>query len=168
MAWLRIDDGFPENRKILALPRRDRWTWLEVLAYCARQQNGGQVPNGISDIVRHATPAFIEAAHKAGLLDVTGTGYEVHHWDEYNPKDPTNAVRQQRYRNAKRNAEVTENVTEENVTTVTPPRARVPSRPQPLKEPTNQTTSTTDEVGLVGSENGFQTINYETILKDIP
>lgn len=130
MAWLRIDDGFPENRKILALPRRDRWTWLEVLAYCARQTNRGELPNNISDIVRHATPAFVRQAAEAGLLDMTDTGYVVHDWDEYNPRDPTGATRQMRYRNRSRNADVTENVTEENVTDVTPPRARA-SRPVP-------------------------------------
>ena len=132
MAWLRIDDGFPENRKVLALPRRDRWTWLEILAYCARQRNDGHVPAGISDIVRHATPAFIQQAHDAGLLDLTEAGYVVHHWDEYNPTDPTGAARQERYRNRKRNAAVTETVTGRNVTDVTP-RARA-SRPLPLKD----------------------------------
>ena len=168
MAWLRIDDGFPENRKVLALPRRERWTWLEVMAYCARQQNGGQVPNSSSDIVRHATPAFIQAAFDAGLLVLTDTGYEVHDWDEYNPKDPTNAVRQQRYRNAKRNAEVTENVTDENVTTVTPPRARVPSRPLTNKEPSLPSTSTTDAEGTEGVANGTHPIDFDSILKEMP
>lgn len=171
MAWLRIDDGFPENRKVLSLARRDRWTWLEVMAYCARQQNGGQVPNSISDIVRHATPSFIEAAYHAGLLDRTDTGYVIHHWDEYNSKDVTGAARQQRYRNRQRNEQVTDNVTDRNVTKVTPraqARVRVPS-PSPIQEPSFLPTSTTDAEGTEGAENGNQTIpDLNTILKEMP
>jgi len=48
MPWLRIDDGFTEHRKLLMLKRHDRWTWMEIMTYCARQNDGGHVPAGIS------------------------------------------------------------------------------------------------------------------------
>jgi len=129
MPWLRIDDGFTEHRKLLMLKRHDRWTWMEIMTYCARQNDGGHVPAGISDILRYVTPQFLKKCVDAGLLDEDGTGYSVHDWLDYNPRDPTNATRQQRYRSRNRNGEVTETVTDENVTNVTPPCARVPSRP---------------------------------------
>src|SRR5262245_1544434 len=138
MAWLRVDDGFTEHRKLVSLPRRDRWTWMELLTYCARQMNDGHVPNGIEDVLKHVTKVFIARCLEVGLLDEEDGGYYIHDWHVYNPRDPTNSVRQQRYRNAKRNADsnadVTANVTDENVTNVTPraqARARVPSRPVP-------------------------------------
>jgi hypothetical protein len=140
MTWLRIDDGFTEHRKVLELKRNDRWTWMEVLGYCARQSNGGHIPSGISDTMRWVTPSFLNKCADIGLLDREGTGYVVHDWSEYNPKDPTNAVRQQRYRNAKRNGEVTEEVTEPAVTNVTPraqQRAPVPARPLPVPQEQN-------------------------------
>ena len=161
MAWLRIDDGFPEHRKVLALKRSQRWTWMELLAYSARQNNGGFVPKSISDVLRHVTPTFLKNAENAGLLDPVENGYKVHDWDVYNPKDPTNAVRQQRYRNARRNGEVTENVTDENVTNVTP-RARA-SRPVPITtKPSHPPTSVEDVAGRAAG------LELETVLKDMP
>ena len=109
MSWLRLDDGFPEHRKVLELPRKDRWTWVELLCYVARQNNGGHVPQGICDILRWVTPAFIKQCVDVGLLDEGGSGHTVHDWDVYNPKDPSNAERQrrhrERYRNGERNGE---------------------------------------------------------------
>ena len=143
MTWLRIDDGFTEHRKVLKLRRSERWTWLEILTYCARQNNGGRIPKAISDVLRHVTNDFLERCVKAGLLDHHEDGYQVHDWLEYNPRDPTGALRQQRYRNATRNGQVTGNVTDENVTNVTPrarTRARVPS-PTPTESVKESTSS---------------------------
>lgn len=132
MAWLRVDDGFPEHAKLLALKRGQRWTWLEVLAYCARQSNGGYVPAGISETMKWVTPAFLARCLEVGLLDEGEDGYTVHDWEVYNPKDPSGAQRQLRYRNRHRNDEVTGTVTETPLRKVTPPAragARGPSRP---------------------------------------
>ena len=100
MAWLKVDDGLAEHRKLLPLKRSERWTWMEVLCYVARQNNGGHVPPSIHQVLRHATPTFLTRCHELGLLDVEeGTGvYVVHDWEEYNPKDKTAADRQRRFR----------------------------------------------------------------------
>lgn len=85
MAWLRVDDGMPEHRKVLGLPRKDRWTWLELLCYVARQNNGGHVPEGITDVLKFVTPKFVNACLEAGLLDRENDGgFCVHDWDIYN------------------------------------------------------------------------------------
>lgn len=84
MAWLRVDDGLAEHRKLLPLKRADRWTWVEVLCYVARQGNGGHVPDGVQQIIRHATPAFLGRCHELGLLDLDGERYVVHDWAIYN------------------------------------------------------------------------------------
>ena len=98
MAWLRLDDGFAEHRKLLTMKRSERWTWMELLCYVARQNNGGHVPAGIDGILRYVTPAFLERCHQLGLLDQEPGGWHVHDWDTYNPKDATGADRQQRFR----------------------------------------------------------------------
>lgn len=85
MAWLRIDDGMPEHHKILSLPRKDRWTWIELLCYVARQNNGGHVPQGVCDLLRWVTPAFVKRCVELELLDLEDDGYHVHDWDVYNP-----------------------------------------------------------------------------------
>jgi hypothetical protein len=83
--WLRIDDGFPEHPKLLALgDHRHRWTWLEVLAYCARRQTQGIVPPGIRDVIPKATPTFIQRCIEVGLLDQEDATLRVHDWAIYN------------------------------------------------------------------------------------
>lgn len=90
MAWLKVDDGLAEHRKILQLKRSDRWTWMEILCYVARQNNGGHVPQGIGSILRYAKPELLERFHQIGLLDIepdTGV-YVVHDWELYNGRHP--------------------------------------------------------------------------------
>ncbi len=109
MAWLRIDDRFTEHAKLVQLDRADRWTWMEVLTYCARQRSG-TVPTGISDVLKHVTEAFLEKCKTLGLLDEKRGVLSVHDWDAYNPKDRTAAERMARMRD--RNSAVTATVTE--------------------------------------------------------
>lgn len=87
MAWLRLDDGFAQHPKIVALTPKDRWTWLELLCYCARYRTEGKVPAGIAEVVRGATPAFLNRCGDLRLLDADedSDGYLVHDFDEYNP-----------------------------------------------------------------------------------
>ena len=102
MAWLRLDDRFTKHPKVLKLKRVDRWTWLEILEYCAAYRTGGHVPDAIADVLPHATPALIKQCIAAGLLDAEEHGWNVHDWDVYNPKDPAHAERQRRYRQRQR------------------------------------------------------------------
>ena len=86
MPWLRLDDTFAEHRKIVALKRADRWTWVELLTYCARQTNGGRIPHGITDVLRWVTPAFLDQCTAIGLIDKQPDGtLTIHDWDDYNP-----------------------------------------------------------------------------------
>jgi hypothetical protein len=93
MAWLRIDDGFAQHPKIVALTPKDRWTWVEILCYCARYQTQGEIPDGIHKVVKGATEAFIERACDVGLIDFSHqnesesdqkTVRSVHDWVLYN------------------------------------------------------------------------------------
>jgi hypothetical protein len=85
VSWLRIDDGFTRHPKVLKLTRAQRWTWLEVLSYCAEQRTGGVVTVSISNALPTATSAFIEKCAVSGLLDPVEDGvYVVHDWALYN------------------------------------------------------------------------------------
>lgn len=88
MSWLRLDDGFAQHPKIVALTPRDRWTWLELLCYCARYRTDGRVPAGIADVVRGATTGFLQRCGQLRLLDADPAsegGFLVHDWLDYNP-----------------------------------------------------------------------------------
>jgi hypothetical protein len=85
LPWLKVDDGLPEHRKLLHLKRADRWTWVELLCYCARQGDQGRVPHGISEVLRYATPSFIATCIESGLIDQEQDGtLWIHDWDIYN------------------------------------------------------------------------------------
>lgn len=126
MSWLRIDDKFVRHPKLTRLTRAERWTWLEVLSYCAEYKTGGKLPDTIQQVVPFATKKFLSKAYDAKLLDDDGGDLVVHDWDGFNPgKDPSGAVRQQRFRNAHRNGDVTDRNTP-LITPHTQARAAVP------------------------------------------
>ena len=144
MVWLRVDDRFTEHRKLLQLPRQHRWTWMELLCYAARQNQDGHIPTRIQDAINHATPSFLQACEQTQLLDPVENGWRIHDWLKYNPRDPTNALRQQRHRN-RRNAPVTPETVTPNVTHVTPPATRVPDPNPKDNEDKSSSSSTHDD-----------------------
>lgn len=98
MSWLRIDDDFARHPKLLGLSHKERWTWLSILCYCARYKTAGRLPENMREAIPEVTPALLDKAMQLGLLEKNGSGYIVHDWSEYNPKDPTAAIRQARRR----------------------------------------------------------------------
>ena len=160
MSWLRMDDGFAIHPKILMLTRAERWTWMEVLCYCARYKTEGHIPESIGEAIPKASRDFVSKCGDIGLLDYDAEhgSYWIHDWQDYNPKDATGATRQMRVRNKARNGDVPATVTGDAVTKVTP-RARA-SRPVPNKNnPSFLPTSTAD-----GKEGGFE---IGKILKEV-
>lgn len=146
MAWLRIDDGFAEHPKLIALPDdKTRWAVVRILCYCARYRTDGHVSRST---IRHlgVTSKQIDSLVNARILDADdGEELHVHDWQTYNPKDATAAERMQRHRNGKRNDTVTQPVTDTVTETspLQPSRAgtRARSRPVPLKRDTSNEAS---------------------------
>ncbi len=130
MSWLRVDDKLVRHPKITSLSRGDRWTWIELLSYCAEYQTEGHVPTNVRAAVPHATPGLLAKAHAAGLLDINGSGYVVHNWGKYNPKDATKAERQARWRH-NRDANVDGGVDASVDTNVDASRVGAGARPVP-------------------------------------
>ncbi len=149
MPWLRLDDKFVRHPKITRLVRNDRWTWLEVLCYCAEYKTEGFIPDTIREVVPKATGPFLERCHQLALLDLAEhehATYCVHDWSEYNPKDPTKAERQARWRSKKIDGAVDTRVdgavdsketngVDAAVDSPARARARVPSRPRSASTP---------------------------------
>lgn len=144
--WLRIDDGFTQHPKITRLTKADRWTWLEILCYVARYRTSGIVPASVGEVIRGATPVFLNRCFELHLLDLSVDGtedYLIHDWDDYNGRDPK--VLQAERQRKRRDIGVTDAVTsplqerdesrDESVTHAQA-RARVP---QPLPQRSNTT-----------------------------
>lgn len=140
VSWRRYDDGFEDNPKILELVALAGYEAFYRLC----KVHGFSAKYGTKGIVKSSAvaalgvrPKHLRAMIQVGLLHDRGEGtYEIHDWADYQPKDLTGAERQARFRNAHRNGEVTEEVTETTVTESLP-RARA-SAPVPVlsrKEP---------------------------------
>lgn len=136
MSWLRLDDGVMLNPKVGELTDPEFRALLGLWSYCARRKNEGRFKADEMQWAIYVTskgPANVSQSHLARFIEVglivprggKANLYEVKDWAYYQPKDPTAADRQKRYRdrNAERNATVTESL----------PRARA-SRPVPSLE----------------------------------
>jgi hypothetical protein len=145
MSWLKLDDRFAQHPKLTQLSRSDRWTWVEILCYCARYETDGFVPETLKEAVPKASADYLNRAYELGLLDLTSDGEEslfrIHDWTVYNPRDPLKSERQARWRRRKRDGDVDAPVdggvdvsgdapVDADVDTPRAARARGPSRPK--------------------------------------
>lgn len=111
MGWIRLDDRFAEHEKVLDLTDREFRVHVNALCYTARAQSP-RIPKGAFGLLG-ATPKIVGRLEAVGLWDVDGDSWVIHDWDEYQRRDDTNAERQRRYREKRRNGTVTRYVTAE-------------------------------------------------------
>ncbi len=121
--WFRFHVETLDNPKAQRLPPALFKTWANLL--CVAAKNDGQLPP-IADVAfllrtseREIEKSILELISRE-LLDVIDGVTEPHNWNARQYKsdvaDPTNAERQNRYREKKRNAKVTDNSVMETVT----------------------------------------------------
>lgn len=120
MTWLRLDDGFAANKKVVQLSDKEFRVWVRTLCYCS-EQDDPTIDRFTMGEVRGLTRAVVTRLEKLGLVDRAGTRtWEVHDWVHYRPKDSTAAERQARWRARQTvTPTVTEGVTETVTSTVT-------------------------------------------------
>lgn len=103
MTWLRLDDGFASNPKVMALSEVKRWRWVTLLLTCARHSRHG---GAVSPAMLKAHGLQAGELIELGLLDEDAEGdvfpWRVHDWTEFNRRLTSDAERQQRYRNRHR------------------------------------------------------------------
>jgi hypothetical protein len=89
MSWLRLDDGFYDHPKVLALPVRDRWAWVSLLCYVARyghEEDRGLIPPAAPML----SEGLLERLLELRLVDVAEEYegppalFRVHDWARYN------------------------------------------------------------------------------------
>jgi hypothetical protein len=84
--WVRLSDGFYQNRKVLALIHTKQHRAVSVyvcgLSWCGRNLSDGFIPEfALSSI--HGTPADAKALCAVDLWVATGHGWHVHGWEEW-------------------------------------------------------------------------------------
>lgn len=96
MSWLRLDDTFDSHPKLYDLTESQRWRWTRLLLHCARHRTEGFVSR--STLRELGLTRAVGTLTTVGLLDSDPDGFRVHDWHDFNPKDPTKAQRQARWR----------------------------------------------------------------------
>jgi hypothetical protein len=88
MAWVKVDDGFPNNAKVEPLSDRAFRLHVAGMCYSARNLTDGILSPRSVTILRAETKATNKHAAElisAGLWDVIDDGYSIHDYLEYNP-----------------------------------------------------------------------------------
>lgn len=83
MTWVKLDDGFCTNPKVIALSDRAFRAYVAAICYCAANLTDGVIPNAARHLIGKA-PALDELV-RVGMLTIVEDGYSVHDYLEYNP-----------------------------------------------------------------------------------
>jgi len=164
MTWIKIDDQFFQNPKIIDLSKDAKLLYLCALTYCGSQLTDGIISKSalrvISATVDVSSTVATELVH-VGLWEVTEGGYDIHDYLEYNPsKDQVkhdrqqNAKRQQSWRDKKTtptinnsNNNTDSNAVIKSVSNGCPVEIPYRSRIDPNKEEEEGKTTTTEATG---------------------
>lgn len=89
MAWFKVDDGFHSSRKVLSIPKRQRFAavgvWSIAGSWCADELTDGHVPEFMLG-VWGVPPSAAQSLVNAGLWERTDGGYLFCNWLEYQPR----------------------------------------------------------------------------------
>lgn len=105
MAWVRLDDGFPDHPKVVRAGDLAAWLYVCGLTYANRQGTDGFIPAAIVPrLTGLKNPlALANRLVEAGLWERSEDGgYRIHDYLEYQPS--AERVRQERSTNAARQA----------------------------------------------------------------
>ncbi len=102
MAWVKLDDDFFSNPKVMRAGRDARDLYLAALCFCNRGLTDGHIPQ--EALRRLAADADIDNVREAaerliavGLWDACDGGYQIHDYLEYQPsRERVNATREVR------------------------------------------------------------------------
>lgn len=109
--WFRFYSGVVDDPKAQMLSPELFKHWVNVL--CIAAQHGGELPVlsvtafMLGRIAEAKAASILSKLHSAGLLDKTTKSFKPHNWDarqyKHDATDATNADRQKRFRERKRN-----------------------------------------------------------------
>jgi hypothetical protein len=125
VSWLRVDDGFTGNAKIIQLTDREFRVWMRLLCHCARTRDPSVDKIALNEVAG-LSKALVARFAKLELLDVVGDAFEVHDWPQYQPKDATSAERQAAWRARKAVTDAVTQTVTETVTSLACAREPVP------------------------------------------
>lgn len=89
MAWVMLDDNFPNHPKVLQAGPVAAWLWVCGTAYCRRYHTGGFIPaTAVKTLGVTTNPRrMIDALLEARLWERSGDGFMVHDYAAMYPDD---------------------------------------------------------------------------------
>ncbi len=92
MAWVYLDDQFPDHPKVVAAGDAAAWMFVCGLAYCKRYATGGRIPKGqVTKLTGSRSAAKLAVAlcappagYSSGLWEDHGDYFLVHDFDDWN------------------------------------------------------------------------------------
>jgi hypothetical protein len=112
MVWTKLDDGFPDNPKLLRAIAKvgdvAGWLWVCGINYCNRHLTDGFIQaEVIPRILVHKRPLDVAAALVAsGCWDVVEGGYQVHDFTAWNRSRSEVEAQREKWRGKKRGSTV--------------------------------------------------------------
>lgn len=117
MVWFKVDDGLPNSKAVLRIPRRSRCQaiglWTLAGAWCAKELTDGFVPDYVLEDLG-GTPSIAALLVKAGLWEIADEGgWKFIGWGKYQPtrtavleERENEAERKRKWREARKAAAV--------------------------------------------------------------
>jgi hypothetical protein len=99
VGWVRLDDGFPRNPKVLGLSDRAFRASIEAMCYAAEYDTDGILPGSY---LRGVRPSVMRELIEAGLWDEEHGLISVHDYLAYNPSSMERGTRTDASRTAAR------------------------------------------------------------------
>ena len=96
MAWVKLDDGFPEHPKVELAGDKAAWLYVCGLAYCSRTLSDGYIPaTRLCRLTRFPQPQKLaERLVEVGLWDELPDGWQVHDYGRHQrTKEQVEAIR---------------------------------------------------------------------------
>ena len=84
MTWARLEESFAEHPKVADLSDASFRAHVSAICYSSRTLSNGFVPGGILGQLRATKRVAVELV-AAGLWEVSGKGFLIHDYLEYNP-----------------------------------------------------------------------------------
>lgn len=84
MPWIKLDDGFWDHPKIIAVGERLAVLHQRAMMWSARHATGGHIPDGALRAIG-MTRAQARKLTENRLWDEAKDGWKIHDWEVYNP-----------------------------------------------------------------------------------
>ena len=84
MSWVKLDDRFWCNERILAVGNEAAGAFARLLSYAGSAEDDGRVPAQIVEFVTCRRKTIVDALLTAGLLVENGTGYVIPDYLKFN------------------------------------------------------------------------------------